>query len=334
MGGIGKTTLARFVFNRLSFQFEASYFLPSIGRKWRKGHYDDYESEQLKFQLFSSLLDEEIQSMASSSISSFDMERLRCMKVLIVLDDVCDLAQLELLAGDDDWFGPGSRIIVTTRDRQLLKSRVGDDQIYKVEALYYDEALQLFSSNAFRRKQYATDCVEQAEIVVDYAKGIPLVLTILGSFFGCLNKEKWKSALDKLKSIPNDKIQSALMLSYNGLDEMQKDIFLDIACFFEGDDRDFVEKILVGCGFFANLGIDDLIDKSLITVNENKIMMHELVQDMGQEIVRLQSLKEPGKRSRLWLAQDVYHVLKNNTVSSICLTEFLFHIGCINFTDL
>ena len=43
--------------------------------------------------------------------------------------------------------------------------------------------------------------------------------------------------------------------------------------------------------------------------------MHDLLQDMGKEIVRRESPKEPGGRSRLWLYEDVIHVLKNNSVS-------------------
>ncbi|KAM4070559.1 hypothetical protein ACB094_12G174100 [Castanea mollissima] len=41
--------------------------------------------------------------------------------------------------------------------------------------------------------------------------------------------------------------------------------------------------------------------------------MHDLLQDMGQEIVRRESPKEPGGRSRLWIYKDVIRVLKNNT---------------------
>ena len=43
--------------------------------------------------------------------------------------------------------------------------------------------------------------------------------------------------------------------------------------------------------------------------------MHDLLQDMGQELVRQESPKEPNKCSRLWIYEDIAHVLKNNTVS-------------------
>jgi hypothetical protein len=36
---------------------------------------------------------------------------------------------------------------------------------------------------------------------------------------------------------------------------------------------------------------------------------------MGKEIVRQESPKEPGKRSRLWCPEDIVQVLEENTVS-------------------
>lgn len=67
--------------------------------------------------------------------------------------------------------------------------------------------------------------------------------------------------------------------------------------------------------FFPSIGIKVHIDKSLITIINNRLIwMHDLVQAMGWEIIRQQSTKEPWKRSRLWIAQDIYRVLKNNKV--------------------
>ena len=66
-----------------------------------------------------------------------------------------------------------------------------------------------------------------------------------------------------------------------------KDIFLDISCFFIGMDKNYVVQILDGCGFFAVIGIGVLIQWCLLTVSErNRIMMHDLLRDMGREIVQ------------------------------------------------
>ena len=46
----------------------------------------------------------------------------------------------------------------------------------------------------------------------------------------------------------------------------------------------------------------------------NRHALHDLIQDMGREIVREVSPLEPGKRSRLWYHEDVFEVLSENTV--------------------
>jgi hypothetical protein len=42
--------------------------------------------------------------------------------------------------------------------------------------------------------------------------------------------------------------------------------------------------------------------------------MHDLIQEMGREIVRKEAASNPGERSRLWAHQDVLNVLKGNLV--------------------
>ncbi|KAH9726827.1 Disease resistance-like protein DSC1 [Citrus sinensis] len=104
---------------------------------------------------------------------------------------------------------------------------------------------------------------------------------------------------------------SKRVLNYNDLSLEEKSIFLDIACFFAGEEKDYVTRMLDPN--FPHNGLNILIAKSLVTVsNDNKIQMHDLLQEMGREVVRQECIKEPGKRSRLWYHEDVYHVLKKN----------------------
>lgn len=333
MGGIGKTTLASIVFERLAHKFEGCCFLSDIREDWKKqGKY------HLRDKLFSELLEENIHKI-SYFRSSFTLSRLHRKMVLIVLDDVNDPEQLEHLIGGHDHLGPGSRIIITTRDVQVLRN-IGADEVYKVEELNDDEALQLFHSVTFKethspttshtklskvainnagdvplalKEMYLpTGYTKLSRVAVNYAGGIPLAIKVLGSFLRSKRMETWEIALDKLEKVPNEKIQSILRTSYDELQDNEQSMFLDIACFFKGEERDHVEKIL-NC----NLEIDDLVDKSLITItHDNKLWMHDVIQEMGWNIVQKESIKEPGRRSRLWNAQDVYHVLRNNTVST------------------
>ncbi|XP_044509860.1 disease resistance-like protein DSC1 isoform X2 [Mangifera indica] len=81
---------------------------------------------------------------------------------------------------------------------------------------------------------------------------------------------------------------------------------------------------LYACGLEAEIGISVLIDKCLVTISrDNKVAIHNLLQDMGREIVRQESTKYPGLRSRLWYHKDINNVLKENKMSNaiegICL---------------
>lgn len=65
------------------------------------------------------------------------------------------------------------------------------------------------------------------EKVLNYAKGVPLALKVLGLLLHGRTNEEWESALEKLKKHPSGEIFGALKLSYDGLDDEQKDIFLE-----------------------------------------------------------------------------------------------------------
>lgn len=133
----------------------------------------------------------------------------------------------------------------------------------------------------------------------------------------------------KLEIVPHMEIQ-VLKISYDGLDDHEQDVFLDIACFLVGEDRDQVIRFLDSCGFFAEIGLSVLVDKSLITIDYNTIKMHDLLRDMGREIVRKESIEHPGERSRLWHHKDIYEVLARNTVSinkfSILILYLMFDL--------
>jgi hypothetical protein len=152
-------------------------------------------------------------------------------------------------------------------------------------------------------------------------------------------KKAWESQLQKLDKLPENDIFKVLKLSYEGLDEEQKDIFLDIACFYRGHLENVVAQTLDSCGFSAHIGMDVLKDRCLISISEGRIVMHDLIQEMGHEIVRKQCVNDPGKRSRLWKPEEIYQVLKKNKVCSlvhqisciyyIATTSFCFLIHCI-----
>ena len=151
--------------------------------------------------------------------------------------------------------------------------------------------------------------------IINYANGLPLALKIIGSDLRRKSLSQWESALEKYKKIPNKEILKILEISYEGLDRSEKDIFLDIAFFFTGKNKDYVVNILEACHLFPNYGIPKLIDKCLITIDRCGILsMHNLLQQMGKEIVQQESPQTLGKRTRLGDYADACIVLTGNTI--------------------
>ncbi|KAI9109498.1 hypothetical protein K1719_019552 [Acacia pycnantha] len=309
MGGVGKTTLAQALFNKFHPAYEGSCFFSSVREKSKK-----YGIAALKKELILKLLgDKESHiGMVDDTIPANAIRRLSRKKVFIVLDDVDDHhEQLENLAGRHRWFGPGSKILVTTRDKQVFAKEV--DDIYEVEALNSDEAFQLFSLNAFN-KDYGGDpkMRDLAKEVTRYAGGNPLALKVLGSFLYGKSEEAWKDQLEKFQKLPRPEINDIIKLSFEGLDNEEENIFLDIACFFNGCCVSNIVTLLDACGYSTRIGLERLQDKALLDICGVQISMHHLIKEMGRQIVREQSLKDPEKRSRLWDSNEIYKILTEN----------------------
>ncbi|ESR55059.1 hypothetical protein CICLE_v10023418mg, partial [Citrus x clementina] len=307
MGGIGKTTLATAIFNQFSSEFEGRCFLSDI----RKNSETGGGLEHLQKQMLSTILSEKLE-VAGANIPHFTKERVRRMKVLIVLDDVNEVGQLEGLIGELDQFGPGSRIVVTTRDKRVLEKFRGEKKIYRVNGLEFEEAFEHFCNFAFEENHCPEDLNWHSQRVVEYADGNPLVPKVLGSSLCLKRKSHWENLLHDLNRICESDIHDIykkLKITFDELTPRVQSIFLDIACFFEGEDKDFVARILDDS---ESDGLDVLIDKSLISISGNCLQMHDLLQEMGRQIVRQESEKEPGKRSRLCDPKEIRRVLKHN----------------------
>ncbi|TYH46910.1 hypothetical protein ES332_D11G372900v1 [Gossypium tomentosum] len=304
MGGIGKTTLARVVYTQMSPHFEGKSFVADIGEK----------------QLLSQILPDKCFNFFNvHEGNAIISHRLSSKKVLVVLDDVDNVQHLKCLVGKRDWFSLGSRIIVTTGDEHLLRSYRIDD-VYKPTTLNPNDALRLFNLKAFDSDTVPNyDFIELSKHIVHYADGLPLALEVLGSFLCGRDIIQWRSAIERLKQDSNKEILNTLRISFDGLEEREKNIFLDIACFFNGEKKDLVMKVLDGCDFFPNIGIDVLIKKSLIKVDDGNqyLRMHALLQEMGRKIVEEKCVDEPRKRCRLWKERDVHHVLTKTTATDV-----------------
>ncbi|KAI9073096.1 hypothetical protein K1719_044944 [Acacia pycnantha] len=308
IGGIGKTTLARAFYERKRKNFEIHCFLQNVREVHEK---DGLLSLQRKL-LFS--LDKKSMEVDDCYEGKKLIRNLLCnRKLLLVLDDVSDISQLEDLAPRQGLFSEGSIIIITTRDNHLLSSH-GVSAKYDVKFLSDNDSLELFLQKAFIGDKPNKDYLDLARSVIEYTGGLPLVLKVLGSFLCERTIEEWKDALAKFKKVPPNDILKILQVSFDGLDIKEKTIFLDIACFFNGMNKDYIIKILeiLDKDLHPKIGIRVLIDKSIVIDSEGVLWVHEILKDMGQYIVCQESRDDAGKLSRILSLEDANHVLERN----------------------
>ncbi|XP_039155069.1 TMV resistance protein N [Eucalyptus grandis] len=221
LGGIGKTTIAKAIYNAIEGQFRGAIFLERVRETSKKCN----GLVELQEKLLSQLPPRNLSVYSESGGSSLIRENLRHKKVLLVLDDVDDLRQLDMLAGGGDWFGKGSRIFVTSRDKHLFTSLRCKYCVYEVKPLEVDEALDLFICHAFPNSQKVEIRKDIIDRAVHYARGLPLALEVLGSFLCGRNELAWESELHKLSNSPKENIDQILKISFYGLEKNERGNF-------------------------------------------------------------------------------------------------------------
>ncbi|KAK9064723.1 hypothetical protein SSX86_016105 [Deinandra increscens subsp. villosa] len=295
IGGSGKTTIASSLHMKIFHRFQSHCIVNDIGTETSKNPY----LTNLQEKIISGLLKKDIGLHSVAEGKQIISTRLSHRNVLIILDDVDDIDQLDALVGSHDWFGPGSRIIITTRNEQLLISHKVD-HVCQVTLLLPEEAIQLFSKRVYNKNMHVKDYEELSKSVVSYCAGLPLALKILGSFLCGKDDKLWRCTLDRLKRIPEEKIVEKLRISYDGLKAPEKQLFLDIACFFRWKNTLATVELFEACGYDPIIGIKVLKQKGLITLEDDIFDMHDLVQEMGHYIVKGDYPNNPEKHTRVW----------------------------------
>ncbi|XP_059663792.1 disease resistance protein RUN1-like [Cornus florida] len=231
-------------------------------------------------------------------------ERLHNKRLLLVLDDV---------------------------DKEnILKYLVG-------EAGEECEAVELFSWHAFKQNKTKEEYEKLSHHAKDYAKGLPLALKVLGSYLSNRSKQDCLTILNGLQTKPPKEIHEVLRISYESLDKEEKNIFLDIACFFKGYNKKYVLDVSKRPESDKAFGIEILRERCLINISKNNhLSMHDLIQEMGREIV-CQESDDLRRRNRLWSYEDIYEVFTENTgtenIEGIVLLEKGLSLEDVDFFE-
>ncbi|CAN1270343.1 Disease resistance protein L6 [Linum perenne] len=309
IGGMGKTTIAKAVYDNICTSFNRCCFLENIRELLLKN--DGVMALQNK--IISRILRDDIQVKDASEGVNIIRERVCKYKVLIVLDDVDDKFEFVQILGKLGNFSSESRFIITTRDKRVLEL-IQEYKLYEPKEMSSDHSLQLFSMHAFAvhcpPEGYATLCEEFVKV----AARLPLALKVIGSLLFCRDKQFWEEKLIELKEVraTSNMVQQRLKISYNELTRTEKIIFLDIACFFIGEDKELPFIMWSDCNLYPESGIRTLVLRSLIKVDErNQFWMHDHLRDLGRGIVIEEDVKHPFKRSRIWSNEDAMNMLEN-----------------------
>ncbi|XP_059075323.1 disease resistance protein RPV1-like [Cryptomeria japonica] len=286
IGGIGKTTVAKAVYNEVYGSFNATSFVFNVRST---------SLTKLQGQILKDLINYEKEPPCVEEGKFLLRHRLRGIRILVILDDVDDRVQLDALAGL--WLSRGSRLIITSRDKHILNAaQISLEYIFQISGLQKTEGLQLFCWHAFLKPSPIPSYEDLSKRIVEACKGHPLSLEVIGAFlYGKQNDtdiECWKETLDNIAI--NRDIFKTLKISYSGLSAEEREIFLDVACFFIGEGT--TNPILFWKFMYKNVHttITNLSMKLLIKIDEKGVFdMHDLVRDMGRIIA------EKGK-TRQW----------------------------------
>jgi hypothetical protein len=315
MGGIGKTTLSKKIYHLFHEQYDKSSFLEDVKSK---------NIEDLKKQLLQDLCGRKKNSM--DVVNGDDLKRIEetmiYKKVLVVIDDVNekyinDLSKVLTFQRKDR----KNNVIVTCRNWGVLAGHVDPDGRFEVPYLNKKQAIELFLVHAFHKtKQVEKGFEITFEEIVDACAGLPLSLEVMGGF---LRKKQsldmqtrlkiWKGALKKLRTGKildggkEDILWQSLEISYDDLDQPEKDMFLDIACYFGG----LKEIIALQIWDFesSTLELQNLKDRFLVKVNEDgNLIMHDQLRDMGRKFA-IQK-----EKNRIWDPETNLQILHEQKV--------------------
>ncbi|XP_039167785.1 disease resistance protein RUN1-like [Eucalyptus grandis] len=322
--GVGKTVLAKYVYNQLYHLFDACSFLGAI-----QAEIDHHGILSVQNNLISDLDKGNAKKFDSSEKALLHIRKNFCtVKVLVLLDDVTNHEQLSALVGELDWLGPGSRVILTSQTQDVLIN-INGAEIFVLEPMKQDEALKLFHRHAFGTDSPYEDYNKLSTDIVAATGRLPLALEVTGSsLFLVKSKKAWRETLTALEVAPHKRVREALEKSYNNLDESAQQIFLDIACFSNGMDERIPHNIWGVDNYFPSTSIQALQARCFVEIGEDKkLLVHEILKKFGQEIVKNENRNEPFKRSWLCDRKDALQLKRRKGTEKVKALRLNFGDG-------
>nr|XP_010907229.1 LOW QUALITY PROTEIN: probable disease resistance RPP8-like protein 2 [Elaeis guineensis] len=301
MGGLGKTTLARKIYNmdEVKQHFDTSIWL-TISQKF------DVRA----------ILKDMVKKNISSAIEEMNEEELRKKlydffkdtKYFVVMDDVWDGLVWERIGPIFPNKNNGSRVLLTSRNIEVARSIDPSIDPHELHTLDDAESWELFCKKAFPNQHILEELQDVGRNLAKKCGGLPLALVVLG---GCMSSRErshlaW-SEVDKSiewEFMHKDKrCLDILALSYNDLPNQLKSCFLYIASFPEDStiSASKLVRLWIAEGFIpqrpkqtlleetARNCLDELVQRCMIQAVEKSggyervkgIRIHDMLHEVG-----------------------------------------------------
>ena len=302
MGGMGKTTLAKLVYDDTAEPIANHFAL----KAWVSVSID-FDKVGVTKKLLDSLTSQSSNSEDFHEIQRQLKEALRGKRFLIVLDDLWR----DMRDKWDDLRSPfleaasGSKILVTTRDRDVAEWVGGPKNLHVLKPLSDDDCWSVFQIHAFQHINIHEhpNLESIGRKIVEKCGGLPLAAKALGGLLRAERREReWERVLDsKIWDLPDNPIIPALRLSYIHLPSHLKRCFAYCAIFPQ--DYEFMKEELIPLWMAEGLiqeskdtrRKEDLGDKYFCELfsrsffqssssNGSLFVMHDLLNDLAKYV--------------------------------------------------
>ncbi|XP_075086451.1 putative late blight resistance protein homolog R1B-12 [Nicotiana tabacum] len=227
MPGLGKTTLARKVFNHF---IDNKHF---DVRAWCS-----ISKEYSFMKVFAEILKQVIGNL--DDIKDEDMpdklrKNLMRKRYLIVLDDVWEVKAWEDFRLSFPQDENGSRIVVTTRDEEVARQLKHHSNPYSLRFLTVDESWELLRKKVFRKEICPPELLKAGLGVAKNCKGLPLVIVLIAGIIGKQREVSlWHQvANDSSSHALEDQSMKTIESSYDHLEDHLKPCLLYMGLFPE-----------------------------------------------------------------------------------------------------
>lgn len=342
MGGLGKTTLAKKVFNDASIKYE--FF------KCAWVHVSQvYTRKEIFLGVLHSIISKvtvEMSSMSEDMLAEELRRQLEVGRYLIVLDDVWTAVAWDDLKEAFPNVNNRSRIILTSRNREVaLHASPGSDEPLQLRFLTDDESLELLWKKVFGKGSHPLELEVLGKQISKKCCGLPLAIVVIA---GVLQKKDktvsyWEQVAESVSSyvtMDPEKCMDVLALSYNHLPYDLRACFLYFGVFpedFEIPVRKLIH-IWVAEGFIQQVGdicLEDIAEENLMDLVDRNLILVEKRGSNGRiktcrihDMLRELCLKEAEE-------ENFFQEIKGFApVPSSAATSTIFRRLCVHFQVL